>query len=114
MEIGSEADGGEHRQHDPRPAPGAGRSPRWQRARGFGGFLGSSLTTHRNTACRRPEPGGQGGSKGRLLFNLRTDLRQQKDLSATEPEIVRDLQAAWDAWNKGSIAPAWTSAVPED
>ena len=54
------------------------------------------------------------GSKGRMLFNLRTDIGQQKDLSAAEPEIARELQDAWDTWNNGNIAPAWTSAVPED
>jgi len=47
------------------------------------------------------------GSKGKLLFNLRDDIGQTKDLSAAHPERVRELQAAWDEWNKSNVPPGW-------
>jgi arylsulfatase A-like enzyme len=47
------------------------------------------------------------GSNGKLLFNLRDDIGQTKDLSAAHPERVRELQAAWDEWNKENVPPLW-------
>jgi arylsulfatase A-like enzyme len=47
------------------------------------------------------------GSKGKELFNLREDIGQTKDLAAANPERVREMQAAWDEWNRGNIAPKW-------
>lgn len=49
-------------------------------------------------------------SNGKKLFNLRDDIGQKKDLSAAEPQRVRELQAAWDAWDKGNIDPLWRAA----
>lgn len=47
------------------------------------------------------------GSKGKQLFNLREDIGQTKDLAAAHPERVRELQAAWNAWDKGNVPAAW-------
>ncbi len=47
------------------------------------------------------------GSKGKELYNLRTDISQSKDLAPTQPQYVRELQAAWDEWNRGNVPPAW-------
>ena len=41
------------------------------------------------------------------LFDLAADPRERKDLAAELPERVAQLQAAWDAWNAGNIAPRW-------
>jgi len=43
------------------------------------------------------------GSKGKELYNLREDLGQTKNLAADQPERVRQLQAAWDAWDRGNV-----------
>jgi arylsulfatase A-like enzyme len=51
--------------------------------------------------------GGQGISPARL-YDLEADLGETRDLAAAEPEKVKELQAAWDAWNVGNIAPRWT------
>lgn len=41
--------------------------------------------------CREKEKGG--------LYNLADDIGEANDLSAAQPEKVKELQAAWDAWN---------------
>jgi hypothetical protein len=46
-------------------------------------------------------------AKTALLFNLKNDIGQQNDLAAKEPERVRAMQAEWDRWNAGMIAPLW-------
>lgn len=46
-------------------------------------------------------------AKSPLLFNLKDDIGQQKDLAAKEPDRVRAMQAEWDRWNAGLIAPLW-------
>jgi arylsulfatase A-like enzyme len=49
------------------------------------------------------------GSDGKKLFNLKDDLGEKTDLSAKNPEKVKELQAAWDAWDKGNTAATWGS-----
>lgn len=39
------------------------------------------------------------------LYNLASDIHEDKDLSATMPEKVKSLHAKWDEWNKSNIAP---------
>lgn len=46
-------------------------------------------------------------SKTALLFNVKEDLGQQNDRAAQEPERVRTMQAEWDRWNAGLVAPRW-------
>ena len=41
------------------------------------------------------------------LYNLASDIHEDKDLAASMPEKVRELQADWDAWNSSNVAPLW-------
>ncbi|MGL5097541.1 MAG: sulfatase family protein, partial [Planctomycetia bacterium] len=41
------------------------------------------------------------------LINLADDIGEAKDLSADQPEKVKELRAKWDEWNKGNVAPVW-------
>jgi arylsulfatase A-like enzyme len=41
------------------------------------------------------------------LYCLSTDIGETKDLAATMPEKVKELQAQWDAWNATLVAPLW-------
>jgi arylsulfatase A-like enzyme len=41
------------------------------------------------------------------LFNLRTDVSEQHDLSATEPAKAKELQSLWDQWNVGNVKALW-------
>jgi len=45
-----------------------------------------------------------------LLYNLKDDVGESKDLSAKEPSKVKELQAKWDEWNQGNVEPLWGSA----
>jgi len=47
------------------------------------------------------------GSEGKKLFNLKDDLGENTDLTAKNPEKVKELQAAWDEWNKGNGPATW-------
>jgi arylsulfatase A-like enzyme len=51
------------------------------------------------------------GRKGRAtpakLYNLREDIGEMTDLSAKDPDTVKELQAAWNEWNKDNVAPLW-------
>jgi arylsulfatase A-like enzyme len=41
------------------------------------------------------------------LYNLRTDAGEKNDLSATQPDKMKELQAKWDAWNATLMKPLW-------
>lgn len=41
------------------------------------------------------------------LYNLKDDIGQSKNLAAKEPERLREMQEAWNEWNKGNVAPLW-------
>jgi arylsulfatase A-like enzyme len=41
------------------------------------------------------------------LYNLANDIGETKDLSAAQPDKVKELQSKWDEWNKSNIAPLW-------
>ena len=41
------------------------------------------------------------------LYNLASDIGESKDLAATMPDKVKELQAKWDAWNKDNVSPLW-------
>ena len=47
------------------------------------------------------------GSNGPKLFNLKDDIGEKTDMTAKNPEKVKELQAAWDEWNKGNVAATW-------
>lgn len=60
----------------------------------------------------RYDPNADGAAKrksatGPRLYNLATDLHEDKDLAETHPDKVKELQAEWDAWNQHNIAPKW-------
>ncbi len=50
--------------------------------------------------------GGKGTSPAKL-YNLASDIGEAKDQAASEPDRVKQLQAAWDQWNKANVAPVW-------
>lgn len=52
---------------------------------------------------------GEGDADGAkpMLFDLKGDIGEQHDRAATEPAVVAELQAAFDAWNAGNIPPKW-------
>lgn len=63
-----------------------------------------------------PNADGPVAGKGRKatpvrLYNLRDDIGESKDLSATMPDKVKELQAAWDAWNTTNVPPLWGSGM---
>jgi len=41
------------------------------------------------------------------LYNLSSDIGESKDLAATMPDKLKELQAKWEVWNKGNVAPLW-------
>jgi arylsulfatase A-like enzyme len=43
------------------------------------------------------------------LYNLSSDIHEDKDLSAEMPEKAKELQAHWDEWNKVNVKPLWGS-----
>ncbi len=52
---------------------------------------------------------GQGGQpvSSAQLYNLAADIGESKDLAATMPDKLKELQAKWNAWNKGNADPLW-------
>ncbi|MEX2174942.1 MAG: sulfatase-like hydrolase/transferase [Pirellulaceae bacterium] len=47
------------------------------------------------------------GAQRPLLFDLAADIGETKDLSADKPEVVKDLTAQYDEWNKTLEDPRW-------
>jgi arylsulfatase A-like enzyme len=43
----------------------------------------------------------------RALYNLAQDVAESKDLSAANPEKVKELESAWEAWNAQLAKPLW-------
>jgi arylsulfatase A-like enzyme len=52
------------------------------------------------------------GATAAKLYNLRDDIGEAKDLAATSPDKVKELQAKWDIWNKLNIPPGTTEGDP--
>lgn len=48
----------------------------------------------------------------RELYDLEADLAESKNLAAEKPDLVKRLDAAWQAWNAGMPPPAWAKAPP--
>lgn len=44
---------------------------------------------------------------GPKLYNLAEDIGETKDLYAAKPDIAKQLQAKWDAWNSTLMKPLW-------
>jgi arylsulfatase A-like enzyme len=51
--------------------------------------------------------GGKRQPTGPHLYNLSDDIGEKNDLALRMPDRVKELQTAWDAWNKGNVAPLW-------
>jgi arylsulfatase A-like enzyme len=51
--------------------------------------------------------GGKGRPTEIKLYNLAEDIGEANDLAAKQPERFKELQAAWNAWNKENVAPLW-------
>lgn len=58
-------------------------------------------------ADTRTGAGNQGVTAARL-YNLATDIHEDKDLAAAMPDKVKELRAQWDAWDKANLAPGAT------
>lgn len=46
-------------------------------------------------------------TQGAQLFNVTKDIGEKTNLADQEPEKVKELAAAWDAWNTGNIPAKW-------
>lgn len=64
---------------------------------------------------KAPGGGAEGGEKaavattqGAQLYNLAKDIGEQINLADQETEKVKELAAAWDAWNQGNVPAKWT------
>lgn len=53
---------------------------------------------------------GHSSIQGAALYHLVTDIGEKHDLAASEPAKVRELAAAWEAWNAGNVDAKWQSA----
>jgi arylsulfatase A-like enzyme len=49
---------------------------------------------------------------GPELYNVVEDIGEQRNQITTRPEIARELQAAWDSWNKHNTAPLKAGKPP--
>jgi arylsulfatase A-like enzyme len=49
---------------------------------------------------------------GAALYNLAEDIGEQRDLSATHPDKVKSLSAAWQEWNRQLARPLWGARRP--
>jgi arylsulfatase A-like enzyme len=48
------------------------------------------------------------------LYNLATDVHEDKDLAAEMPDKVKELQSLWDEWNKANVKPLWGSGAKDN
>ena len=57
------------------------------------------------------EPSNGGGPRARVtdakLYDLSEDIHEDEDLSAQNPDKVKELQADWDKWNQSNVPPLW-------
>jgi len=51
--------------------------------------------------------GGKKGATDARLYNLADDIGEKNNVIADEPETAKELQAAWDEWNKSNVPPLW-------
>jgi hypothetical protein len=43
-----------------------------------------------------------------MLFNLKDDIEESRDLATTQPEKLKELQSSFAEWEKGTQAAQWT------
>ncbi|HEY7423090.1 MAG TPA: sulfatase-like hydrolase/transferase [Gemmataceae bacterium] len=51
---------------------------------------------------------------GWQLYDLTKDIGEKNDLAKAEPQIVAELRAAWQKWDKRNTAPLWHGGQTED
>lgn len=51
--------------------------------------------------------GGKASTEGATLYNLAKDIGESTNLASQEPEKLKELAAAWDAWNAQLVEPKW-------
>lgn len=51
--------------------------------------------------------GAVASTEGAELYNLDEDIGESKNLAASQLEKVKELAAAWNAWNAELVAPKW-------
>jgi len=88
----------EGRATDSQPAPRAARKPRPGAKR--------QPATDDDAGSRGPAGIGPAGSVH--LYNLAKDIHEDNDLAAQNPEKVKELSAALDAWEAQLAKPLWT------
>jgi arylsulfatase A-like enzyme len=50
---------------------------------------------------------------GTHLYNLKDDIGESKDLATERPEVMRELETAWDRWNSEMVPPLWGAGKKE-
>jgi arylsulfatase A-like enzyme len=53
-------------------------------------------------------------NSGWQLFDLERDVGEKVDLAASHPQVVAELSAAWEAWDRRNMAPLWHGGSTED
>jgi arylsulfatase A-like enzyme len=51
---------------------------------------------------------------GWQLYDLTKDTGEKNNLAKAEPQIVAELSAAWEKWDRRNIAPLWHGGLTED
>jgi len=63
------------------------------------------------TSAKSPK-GKQPKVASRKLYNLVDDIEEARDVAADNPEKVKELQSAWQAWNAELAEPLWGAGQP--
>lgn len=53
-------------------------------------------------------------NSGWQLFDLSSDIGEQRDQAEKQPALVAQLSSDWDQWNAKNIAPLWHGSPAED
>jgi arylsulfatase A-like enzyme len=48
------------------------------------------------------------------LYDLANDISEEHDLSAAQPDKVKELKSLWDEWNKQNVPALWSGNSGED
>lgn len=52
-------------------------------------------------------------NSGWQLYDLTSDIGEQHDLAAAQPQFVAQLSQEWETWNAKNIAPLWHGSPTE-
>lgn len=74
----------------------------WKLVKAFGGGVERGAAESRQRVVTDLE--------GAQLYHLGHDIAETTDLAAKEPERVKQLAAAWNAWNRQNVSPLWFPA----